>query len=87
MSPFKVIANWDNLPLSTVLYGLQRYFSVTTETEICEHACQTGIWVGIRIRYEGKKYGVGGSSLDIAKKRLLEWVDTHRIRDEFLTKK
>jgi len=72
------------MPLSSILYDLQKMFDISSKQEIYSHACESGVWINVRLKYNGKDYGVSGSRMDIVQKRLIEWIDRQRIRDDFI---
>jgi hypothetical protein len=69
------IKSWDTSALSLVCESLVDldYFCTI---EFCRHNGQTGIWICVKIENNGKKCAViQGSTLSVAKKRLIEWAE------------
>lgn len=75
------IENWEECSLCQILFDLQKAFDILSTTEIYPHNCQSGVWIQIKLIYEGRRWGVSGSTVKIVQKRLIDWVDSRGIRD------
>lgn len=84
MSILKRIPEWEKHPLSTVLWDLQKGFSIESKMEIASHSCESGVWINVHLRYDNRRFVVNGSRLDIVSRRLIEWIDRQGIREDFL---
>lgn len=77
------IRAWETASLSLVCSDLLDMGYECT-VEFRPHNCETGKWISVTVEKDGQKWGgIGGSRLEIARKRLIEWADRQGIR-EFL---
>lgn len=70
---------WEKASLSLVCDDL---FEMGYFCTIAYELLPNGKWISITIEKDGKKWGgIGGSRLDVARNRLVEWADRQGIRD------
>jgi hypothetical protein len=80
---FEDITKFEKQSLSQLLVTLQKWFPETINNpvmEVRQHNCESGIWISIDLKMKGKKYNIGGSRIDVAKRRLIEFLDKHQLR-------
>lgn len=81
MSIIERIPLWQAAPLSLVCNDLLEMGYCCT-IEFRPHNCESGKWISVTIEKDGQKWGgIGGSRLEIARNRLVEWADKQGIRD------
>lgn len=79
MTIFDRIKLWQTAPLSLVCDDL---FEMGYCCTISYELLPNGKWISIAIEKDGKKWGgIGGSRLEVARNRLVEWADRQGIRD------
>lgn len=76
---------WQTASLSLVCNDLlEMGYECTIEFK--PHNCESGKWISITIEKDGKKWGgIGGSRLEIARNRLVEWIDRQGIRNSLMS--
>lgn len=85
MTIFDRIKLWQTASLSLVCNDLIEFGYYCT-IEYRPHDCESGKWISVTIEKDGKKWGgIGGSRLEIARNRLVEWIDRQGIRDSFIS--
>lgn len=76
---------WKISPLSLVCNDLAEFGYYCT-IEYMPHNCESGKWISITIEKDEKKWGgIGGSRTEVARNRLLEWIDHQGIVDSFVS--
>lgn len=76
---------WNTASLSLVCNDLLEMGYECT-IEFRPHNCETGKWISVTVEKDGQKWGgIGGSRLEIARNRLVEWADRQGIRDSFIS--
>jgi hypothetical protein len=76
---------WNTASLSLVCNDLLEMGYCCT-IEYRQHNCETGKWISITVEKDGQTWGgIGGSRLEIARNRLVEWADRQGIRDSFIS--
>lgn len=83
MSILERIPLWHTAPLIVVCNDLfEMGYCCTVEFQ----CLPSGKWIAVTIEKEGNKWGgIGGSRLDLARDRLVKWVDRQGIRDSFIS--
>jgi len=76
---------WNTASLSLVCDDLfEMGYECTIEYR--PHNCETGKWISVTVEKDGRKWGgIGGSRLEIARNRLVEWADRKGIRDAIIS--
>ena len=76
---------WETASLSLVCSDLLEMGYECT-IEFRPHNCETGKWISVTVEKDGGKWGgIGGSRLEIARNRLIEWADRRGIRDAIIS--
>lgn len=76
---------WNTASLSLVCNDLLELGYECT-VEFRPHQCETGKWISVTVEKDGQKWGgIGGSRLEIARNRLVEWADRQGIRDAIIS--
>lgn len=76
---------WNTASLSLVCNDLLELGYECT-VEFRPHNCETGKWISVTVEKDGQKWGgIGGSRLEIARNRLVEWADRQGIRDAIIS--
>lgn len=66
---------WDTSALSLVCEGLLDLEYCCT-IEFRPHNCESGKWIDVKIEKDGEKWGgIGGSTLSVTRKRLIDWAE------------
>lgn len=69
----------ETAPLSTVCDTL---FEMGYYCTIAYEMLPNGKWISITVEKDGEKWaGIGGSRIDVARNRLVEWADRLGLRD------
>lgn len=76
---------WSTASLSLVCNDLLELGYECT-VEFRPHNCESGKWISVTVEKDGQKWGgIGGSRLEIARNRLVEWADQQGIRDAIIS--
>ena len=74
---------WQTASLSLICDDLFEFgYSCTIEYQ----QTVNGKWISVKIEKDGEKWGgIGGSRLDVARNKLIRWIDSQGIRDSLMS--
>jgi len=81
--------NWEKMGLQYIVYLMVKWFlydTVNIET-IGRVDVESGIWITITVKKEDKEWLISGQRVDVVHRRLIEFLDSQNIRQDYKQKR